>query len=419
MIARPELSVGVVTMNAEQREWLFQMFEDLKATEPAVRDYVARWEVEHGGTEAFFVKNLENVQGDERDVIIISTVYGPSEPGARAAQRFGLLNRHDEGHRRLNVLVTRAKRANWIVTSLRPNDVVAGPATSRGVQAFQRYLAYAAGAPTVDATQPDGEPDSDFEVFVAERLRLQGYDVVHQVGVDKFRIDLGVRHAAYPLGFIAGVECDGATYHSHYTVRDRDRIRQSVLEGLGWRIWRVWSTDWFNDPDRETERLLAWLDQLRHEAAERYAQAVLPELDQAPEAAEAETLGTLGVPSGVASVESANVVSPPTITPPSKLLGRRHQVDGLTFYDDPTMVGFFSVWDQDILIGEVERLGAMTGPAKVFGGSVRVPLPDYRATREWDQTSFIAKDIYEAVRMLGREHKASMHVPASVVTYGA
>ncbi len=421
MIARPELSVGVVTMNAEQREWLFQMFEDLKATEPAVRDYVARWEVEHGGTEAFFVKNLENVQGDERDVIIISTVYGPTEPGARPAQRFGLLNRHDEGHRRLNVLVTRAKRANWIVTSLRPNDVVAGPATSRGVQAFQRYLAYAAGAPTVDATQPDGEPDSDFEVFVAERLRLHEYEIVHQVGVDKFRIDLGVRHAAYPLGFIAGVECDGATYHSHYTVRDRDRIRQSALEGLGWRIWRVWSTDWFNDPDRETARLLAWLDQLRDEAEARYAKSIERAREEVADAAEGgpetppdEPPPPTPPPTKAAPLIEADAadVPPPIVRP--KPSGRRHEVDGLTFYDDPTMTGFFSVWRGEVMIGEVERLGLPAGPAQVFGGSVRAPLAEYRATREWDRTDFITKDIYEAVRKLGREYELSTSTAVTV-----
>ncbi len=415
MLARPELSLGVVTMNAEQREWLFQMFEDLKATEPVVRDYVARWEREHGGTEAFFIKNLENVQGDERDVIIISTVYGPTEPGTRPAQRFGLLNRHDEGHRRLNVLVTRAKRANWIVTSLRPNDVVAGPATSRGVQAFQRYLAYAAGAPTVDASQPDGVSDSDFEEFVAERLRLHGYEVIHQVGVDRFRIDLGVRHAAYPLGFIAGVECDGATYHSHYTVRDRDRIRQSVLEGLGWRIWRVWSTDWFNDPDRETTRLLAWLGSIRDEAEARYPQSSERARDEVAGAAAAascktpvdedERLQSSALPTEGVLVVEADVaaLTKPTVRPEPS--GRHHEVDGLIFYDDPTMAGFFSVWKENVMIGEIERLGISAGPAKVFGGSVRAPLPEYRATREWDQSTFITSDIYEAVRRLGREHR--------------
>ena len=268
MINRPDLSLGIVAMNGPQREHLFLLFEHLKANEPVVRDYLARWE---NTIEPFFVKSLENVQGDERDIIIISTLYGPPRLGAPIAQRFGLFIRHDEGHRRLNVLVTRAKRANWIVTSLRPNDVVAGPATSRGVQAFKRYLAYAEGAPTTDADQPGHVAESAFEEFVAERLRASGYEVIYQVGVDRYRIDLGIRHPAYPGGYLAGVECDGASYHSHYTVRDRDRIRQSVLEDLGWKIWRVWSTDWFNNPDREFGRLLQWLALLRDEASARFA----------------------------------------------------------------------------------------------------------------------------------------------------
>ncbi len=115
-----------------------------------------------------------------------------------------------------------------------------------------------------------GEPDSDFEEFVADRLRSAGYEVIPQVGVERFRIDLGVRHPSYPLGFLAGVECDGATYHASLTVRDRDRIRQDILEGLGWRIYRVWSTDWFNDRERETVRLLRWLEEQRAREAARY-----------------------------------------------------------------------------------------------------------------------------------------------------
>jgi very-short-patch-repair endonuclease len=414
MLSRPELSLGIVTMNADQREWLFQMFEELRASEPAVRDYISRWEVQGGGTEAFFVKNLENVQGDERDVIIISTVYGPSEAGARPMQRFGLINRHDEGHRRLNVLVTRAKRANWLVTSLRPSDVIAGPTTSRGVQSFQRYLTYAAGGATVDPVQLAAEPDSDFEVFVADRLRAHGYEVVCQVGVERFRIDLGVRHPSYPVGYLAGVECDGASFHSHYTVRDRDQIRQAVLESLGWKIWRVWSTDWFNDPDREAGRLIAWLDKLRDEAQARYEQgaATRQQESETPPSPSKQpqppTVGDDSSPARHAEVERALAVvpkadgaEPPIVRKPTD---RRHEIDGIEFYDDPTMTGFFTVWKEDVCIGDVERLGGAGGPAKIFGGAVRAPVPEYKATRGWNQTSFITRDIYDAVRRLAREY---------------
>ena len=438
MINRPDLSLGIVTMNAQQREHLFLLFEHLKANETVVRDYLARWE---DTIEPFFVKNLENVQGDERDIIIVSTLYGPPRLGAPIAQRFGLFTRHDEGHRRLNVLVTRAKRANLIVTSLRPNDVVAGPATSRGVQAFKRYLAYAEGAPTTDADQPGHVAESAFEEFVAERLRASGYEVIYQVGVDRYRIDLGIRHPAYPGGYLAGVECDGASYHSHYTVRDRDRIRQSVLEDLGWKIWRVWSTDWFNNPDREFGRLLQWLARLRDEASARFARASgapaaprpdlnLPNIAPKPRAGRQEStvatpVLTLTPPRGSTAVapseqmqlplSSAPAAEPdpptPDSLPPSHAeppgpSGRKHEVDGIAFYEDPTLQGYYEVWSETEFVGSIERIGGSVGPAKMFGGNVRTSLPEYRGTREWDGGSFISKDIYSAVRRLSSEWDA-------------
>ena len=399
MMSRPDLSLGIVTMNAPQRELLFEMFEDLRSSNPAVRDYLAGWE---GGVEAFFVKNLENVQGDERDVIIMSTLYGPEKVGGPVLQRFGLFNRKDEGHRRLNVLVTRAKRANWVVTSLRPGDVKAGPDSSRGVQALQRYLVYAAGGPTVDADQPPGTPDSDFEIFVADRLRAHGYVVTYQVGVEGFRIDLGVSHPDASDGFLAGVECDGARYHSHYTVRDRDRIRQDVLEGLGWRIWRVWSTDWFNDPDRETARLLAWLDSLlegaRARQARRSERAVVAEqVEPAPievlPTSESLASETEMHPQSVAAADSAPEAQPPTrpATP-----GRF--IEGLELHQP--MQGYFEVWSEAGLVGVVERVGGASGPAKLFGSVVRASLPQFRATLEATGKIHIASDIYEAVRWM-------------------
>jgi len=401
MVSRPDLSLGVVTMNAPQRELLFEMLEDLRSTTPAIEAYMSEWEK---SVEPFFIKNLENVQGDERDVIIVSTVYGPEMSGGPVLQRFGLINRKDEGHKRLNVLVTRAKRANWIVTSLRPNDVKVTPDSSRGIQAFQRYLVYARGGATTDLAQPPAEPDSDFEIFVAERLRAHGYVVTPQVGVAGFRIDLGISHPDCPDGFLAGVECDSARYHSHYTVRDRDRIRQDVLEGLGWRIWRVWSTDWFNDPDRETGRLVHWLQSLRDEAIaqetlrrDRAAEKVetaqseesTPELFAARDAAESES---------TARRETLER-SDPSLTARPKSPGR--PVEGLELHGGDG--GYFEVAREGELIGDIERTRGSTGPARLFDGGVRSPLPEYRATHEATGSVHITSDIYEAVRWLKRK----------------
>ena len=257
MQTHPERSIGIVAMNAKQTELIQNEFDRLVVEEERVRRYV---EAFAGTIDEFFIKNLENVQGDERDIILISTVYGPGKDG-NVRQNFGLMNR-EVGWRRLNVLVTRAKMSCRLITSLRPDDVKVTDKSSRGVIAFKSYLTYAHGGAHYDDAS-GAETDSDFEIFVADALRAGGYDVVYQVGVEKFRIDLGVRHESCPVGFIAGVECDGAPYHSGLSVRDRDHIRQTVLENLGWNIYRIWSTDWFADPARETAKLLAWLDQVR------------------------------------------------------------------------------------------------------------------------------------------------------------
>jgi hypothetical protein len=254
----PSRSMGLVTTNTDQRELVLEVFEKLASSNRKVADFRARWQ---DTLEPLFVKNLENVQGDERDTILISTVFGPGETG-KVAQRFGPIN-SESGHRRLNVLFTRAKRKLVLVTSLRSADVLVSPTSNKGVKVLKDFLEFASTG-RVDAGIETGHAaDSDFEIHVADRLRQAGYDPVPQVGVDGFRIDIGVRHPSWPNGFLAGVECDGATYHSGVTVRDRDRLRQEILEGLGWRLYRVWSTDWFADQNREMGKLLAWLKQLR------------------------------------------------------------------------------------------------------------------------------------------------------------
>lgn len=255
----PNLSIGLVTTNTQQRELVLEELEKLAHENRSVADYRARWQET---LEPLFVKNLENVQGDERDVILISTVFGPGETG-QVAQRFGPIN-SEAGHRRLNVLFTRAKQKIVLVTSMRSGDIVAGPSANRGVHILKSFLEYVSVGRIEPGIETGRPPDSDFEIHVANRLRLAGYEAVPQVGVNGFRIDIGVRHPGWPNGFLAGIECDGATYHSGVTVRDRDRLRQEILEGLGWRLYRVWSTDWFTNQDREMAKMLAWLEAVRN-----------------------------------------------------------------------------------------------------------------------------------------------------------
>lgn len=250
----PTRSLGIVTLNQKQRELVREEFEARASGDARVQDYLERWKAEKDGLEEFFIKNLENVQGDERDVIFIGTVYGSETEGSRVMQRFGPINGL-AGRRRLNVLFTRAKQKIVTFTSMTPADILADEAGNQGAYMLKRWLEYSKTGVLDAGITTHREPDSDFEIYVMNQIKALGCEPVPQVGVAGYFIDIGVKHPEWPHGYILGVECDGANYHSAKSARDRDRLRQEVLEGLGWRLHRIWSTDWFNNPVRETERL--------------------------------------------------------------------------------------------------------------------------------------------------------------------
>lgn len=251
-----EKSLAIVTMNQPQRDVLDEALDKAATENGSLSGYIRRWD---STLEPFTVKNLETVQGDERDVIFISTVYGPRTPGGLVSQTFGPITQQG-GERRLNVLFTRARWRIDVFSSMRAEDILRRPGQSRGVQIMRDYLEYAATG-RIESGVATGMPtESPFEQHVKERVEAAGYDVTPQVGVASYRIDLGVKHRDYPHGFMLGVECDGATYHSAKSVRDRDRLREAVLRGLGWDIYRIWSTDWFDDPDGEMQKLLDYLN---------------------------------------------------------------------------------------------------------------------------------------------------------------
>ncbi len=255
----PDRSLGIVALNAPQKELIEALFEQRAKSEPSAAAFVERWSNE---LEPFFIKNLENVQGDERDVIIVSVTYGRSAPGLPVPQRFGPIN-GPTGHRRLNVLITRAKRQLLVFSSITADDVRVSSESSHGLRALKGYLAFAqSGRLDGQATVTGREADSDFEVAVATAVRARGYEVVPQIGVAGYFVDLGLRDPRKTDAFLLGIECDGATYHRSRCARDRDRLRQQVLEGLGWNIHRVWSTDWFKDRQREVEKIVARIQEL-------------------------------------------------------------------------------------------------------------------------------------------------------------
>ncbi|MGA3168779.1 MAG: DUF4011 domain-containing protein [Terriglobia bacterium] len=253
----PDESLGVVTLNLEQRELIEELYQKALKQEVFAQAYVERF---NEGLEPLFVKNLENVQGDERDVIFISCTYGPDRKGNQY-QRFGPIN-SQKGHRRLNVLFTRAKKRVEVFSSLDPEKIVVETRSAWGIRALKNYLLYAKTG-HLEETRSDGrEPTNDFELSVAELLREQGYKVEAQVGVAGFFIDLAIVHPYKAGTWLVGIECDGASYHSARSARDRDRLRQEILVSLGWTIYRVWSTDWFRSREREATKLLSYIESL-------------------------------------------------------------------------------------------------------------------------------------------------------------
>jgi len=252
----PTRSIGVVAFSEAQAEAILDDLDFQLRRHPELEPLF-----EESREEPFFVKSLENVQGDERDTIIISIGYGRDASG-RMTLNFGPLNPAG-GERRLNVLVTRARFHVIVVSSILPTDIDLSRTNSDGVRLLRDYLLYAQGELSPD-TGPPGPPrfDSPFEEQVYEALRRCGLTLHSQVGVGPYRIDLAVVHPTNPTRYCLGIECDGATYHRLRMARERDRLREQVLREMGWIIHRVWSQDWVRNRTREIEKILRKLEEL-------------------------------------------------------------------------------------------------------------------------------------------------------------
>jgi very-short-patch-repair endonuclease len=299
---KPAMSLGVIAFSQRQQMRILDELERLRQDNPELEEFF-----KEDRDEPFFVKNLENVQGDERDVIFLGVGYGPDETG-RVAMRFGPLNQQG-GERRLNVAVTRARQAMVVVSSLRAQHLDLSRTGAVGVKLFRAYLDYAergTEALRSEITEAGQRGfDSPFEWEVFDELIRHGLTVHPQVGCSSFHIDLAVVDPTAPGRYLLGVECDGATYHSSATARDRDRLRQQVLEDLGWRICRIWSTDWLRDREGQIRRVQAALEEAR---LRQDATPPVPPPQPKVRPAEDRT--------GAADAEAAHVVTePPPPTP--------------------------------------------------------------------------------------------------------
>jgi very-short-patch-repair endonuclease len=370
-----ELTVGVVTFNSEQQTLILDLLDEERRKDATIESFFMDTEL-----EPVFVKNLESVQGDERDIMYFSLTYGPTVSG-EPSMNFGPMNKQG-GERRLNVAITRARHELRVFSSLRPEQLDLSRTQAAGVRDLKHFMEFAErGARALGEAVAGslGGFDSPFEQAVHAALTAKGWTLHTQVGVSSFRVDLGVVDPDAPGAYLAGVECDGATYHRSATARDRDKLREQVLRGLGWEIVRIWSTDWWIDADSTAEKThLRLSDLLTKKRAVRAAQE-----EQAERLAEAaieaaRTKSTVEVPEASTSVgkivvgseiveESSSVyafnqaaTSSPSIDVDATfveadLASAGHAIDPDAFFDRPY---------DSTLLGMIEHVINVEGPVR-------------------------------------------------------
>ena len=248
-------SLGIITMGRGQQDCICECLQERLRMYPDLVEFL-----DDEKTDGLFIKNLETVQGDERDIIFLSIGYGKNIEG-KFFQRFGPINQA-VGYRRLNVAFTRAKEKVYIFCSFHFFDLTIKETSSKGIQFLQSYLKYAeTGEIDTNIINNYEKCESPLEQQIMKALQGLGYDVRSQIGCSSYRIDLGILHPIKKDEFILGVECDGAMYHSAPTARERDRLRQQILENRGWVIHRIWSQDWWRNKNNEIEKVKRLVEQ--------------------------------------------------------------------------------------------------------------------------------------------------------------
>lgn len=278
------LSIGVITFNAPQQDLILDLLDAERAQRPHLE-----WFFSDEREEPVIVKNLENVQGDERDVMVFSITFGRDHAG-KMSRDFGALSR-DGGEKRLNVAVTRAKSEFHVFASIGAEDINLQGLKHIGATHLKSYLEYADRGSMALAMMDEGSlgpAENPFESSVADALQARGWEVRTQIGVSGFRIDLGIVHPDKAGAYLAGIECDGATYHRSATARDRDQIREGVLRNLGWEILRVWSTDWFMHQEEALDRIDTALKDLLEQKRDEARKQAESERNRAAEATQDE-----------------------------------------------------------------------------------------------------------------------------------
>ena len=266
-------TIGVVTFNLSQQMLIEDLLDQVRKDDPEIEQYF-----QEDINEPVFVKNLESVQGDERDIILFSICFGPDYYG-RISMNFGPMNK-EGGERRLNVAITRARREVVVFSSMRAGQIDLSRTRARGVQDLKSFLEYAEKGPSalagIASYNPDADFDSPFEKEVWSALCALGWQVHLQVGCSGYRIDLAVVDPENSGRYLLGIECDGANYHRAKTARDRDRIREAILRDLGWELHRIWSTDWWTNPGREVEKIKRAIERASETQKKKHAEPPPP-----------------------------------------------------------------------------------------------------------------------------------------------
>ncbi len=253
----PDRSLGIIAFSEKQQQQIALEVQRFREQHPEYEFFF-----KEGKDEGFFVKNLENVQGDERDTIFFSICYAQTkeqkEAGRPMHMRFGPLG-HQGGERRLNVAITRAKRNVKLISSIMPSDIDLSRTESEGIRMLRSYIEFAMNGAVALASSRSVHDQDRFVDMIADFLDKNGYSVKKYVGCSGYRIDIAVVDKNDEDRYIAGIECDGLSYISAQTARDRDHLRKSVLTSMGWNMYRVWSAEWFINPEVEGEKLLSFI----------------------------------------------------------------------------------------------------------------------------------------------------------------
>lgn len=367
-----KLTIGVVTFNTEQQRLIEDLLDEERRQDPGLESYFAESEL-----EPLFVKNLESVQGDERDIMYFSITFGPDVGGA-VSMNFGPMNRTG-GERRLNVAITRARHELRVFSTLRGDQMDLSRTQAIGVRDLKHFLEFAerGSRALFEVTAGSlGGFESPFEEAVAGALASRGWILHTQVGASAFRVDLAVVHPDAPGCYLTGIECDGATYHRSATARDRDMLREHVLRGLGWEILRVWSTDWWVDSKGTLDRMCKQLNDLlvvsRAKRAEEAKKAAAEA--EAREAIEKAMEETPPQQKPDAMVKLADTVSPRASQAPAEAEREPEEVDARRVtasnggelligqhYVECDPASAVSEWDPDAFFDKIydERLQAM------------------------------------------------------------